>query len=197
MLQTDSWYRCIIHIKSSNHTLWTSRSYLLPPTATANCTNTSYRLSLYTLRTDVTENTACIVGKACLPSHFLATEVYCCDADHIENTSTVLLTTRVCWTVYWAVDWQLSNQIRYNIYTYMIEITALRSRFCFNYVVVYSDILIPSWFESWRFCTWLIGTGLMWLSQCCSEGFTSLKRTPLEQHWIKHRYKNGTTAPVA
>jgi hypothetical protein len=81
-------------------------------------TNTSYRPLLYSLRMDPTENTVCIVGEACLPSRFLATEVYSCDADHLENTSTVLFTARVCWTVYRAVVWQRSDQIRYNIKCY-------------------------------------------------------------------------------
>jgi hypothetical protein len=40
--------------------------------------------------------TAFIVREPCLPSHFLAIEVYSCGADHLENTSTILLNARVC-----------------------------------------------------------------------------------------------------
>jgi hypothetical protein len=58
----------------------------------------------------------CIVQKECLPSHFLEIQVYCCDADHIENTFTVLLTACVCWTVYRAVACQCFDNIRYHIY---------------------------------------------------------------------------------
>jgi hypothetical protein len=72
-------------------------------------------LLLYRLRTDPTENTAFIVGEACLPSRFLAIEIYSWGADHLENISIVLLTANVCWTVYRAVAWQRSNQIRYSI----------------------------------------------------------------------------------
>jgi hypothetical protein len=36
-------------------------------------------------------------------------------ADHIKNTSTVLLAACVCWTVYRAVTWQRVEQICYNI----------------------------------------------------------------------------------
>jgi hypothetical protein len=80
---------------------------------TANCllwTNTTYRLSLYRLGTDPTENTACTV-EVCLPSRFLVIEVYYCGADHIENNSTVLLTACVCWSVYRAVAWQCFDEI--------------------------------------------------------------------------------------
>jgi hypothetical protein len=70
---------------------------------------------LYRLRTDPTENTAFIVGEACIQSRFLTKEVYSWCAEHIENTSTGLLTARVCWTVYRAVAWQRSNQNRYNM----------------------------------------------------------------------------------
>jgi hypothetical protein len=55
------------------------------------------------------------IVEVCLPSRFLAIEIYSCGADHLENISTVLLTARVCWTVYRAFVWQRSNQIRYNI----------------------------------------------------------------------------------
>jgi hypothetical protein len=82
---------------------------------TLNWTDTSYRLSLYRLRTDPSENTAFIIGEACLPSRFLAIEVYSCGAEYIENTSTVSLTACVCWTVYTAVAWQCFDEIRYNI----------------------------------------------------------------------------------
>jgi hypothetical protein len=81
-------------------------------------TNTSYRPLLYSLRTDPAENIAFILGEACLPSRFLAIEVYSYDVYHLENTSTELLTARVCWTVYRAVVWQRSNQIRYVMYNY-------------------------------------------------------------------------------
>jgi hypothetical protein len=43
----------------------------------------------------------------------------CLFADHIENTSTALLTASVCWTVYRAVAWQRVHQICYNIVTQM------------------------------------------------------------------------------
>jgi hypothetical protein len=36
-------------------------------------------------------------------------------ADHIENTSTVLFTSYVCWTVYRTVAWQRVDQIFYSI----------------------------------------------------------------------------------
>jgi hypothetical protein len=62
---------------------------------------------------DPTENTAFIVGGACLLSCFLAIEVYSCGVEHLENTSTVLLTARVCWTIYRAIAWQRHNKIRY------------------------------------------------------------------------------------
>jgi hypothetical protein len=69
--------------QSSNHTLslhgpssTTNLSWLLPA---GNCLelwkNISYRLSLYTLRMDPTENTACIVEEACLPLGCLAIDV--------------------------------------------------------------------------------------------------------------------------
>jgi hypothetical protein len=80
------------------------------------------------LRTDPTENTAFNVGEACLPSRFLAIEVYSCGVDHLENTSTVLLTALVCWAVYIAVVWQLSHQIRYNM-LYCMQIFVARNIF--------------------------------------------------------------------
>jgi hypothetical protein len=60
------------------------------------------------------QKTVFFVGEACLPISFLAMEVYSCGTDHLENNFTVLLTARVCWTVYRAVAWQSSNQIRYS-----------------------------------------------------------------------------------
>jgi hypothetical protein len=56
-----------------------------------------------------------IVGEASLPSRFLAIELYSCSADHVENTSTVLLTVRGCWTIYRAIAWQHPSQINYNL----------------------------------------------------------------------------------
>jgi hypothetical protein len=37
--------------------------------------------------------------------------------DHIENSSTLLLTARVCWTVYRVVAWQRVDQICYSLYS--------------------------------------------------------------------------------
>jgi hypothetical protein len=88
---------------------------------------TSYRLLLYRLRTVPTENTAFIVGGACLPSCFLAIEVYSSGADYLENTSTLLLTACVCWTVYRAVAWQCLDAIRYNMYIIYNQILWNRS----------------------------------------------------------------------
>jgi hypothetical protein len=105
------------HAKSSQANL--SFNCELPAAFTANSlntpqlTNTSYRLLLYRLGTDSTENTAFIVGEACLLSRFLAIEIYSCGADHLENTTTLLLTGRVCWSVYIAVAWKRSDQMRY------------------------------------------------------------------------------------
>jgi hypothetical protein len=45
-------------------------------------------------------------------------------ADHIENTSTVLLTACVCWTVYRAVAWQRVDQICYNITIFLGDFNA-------------------------------------------------------------------------
>jgi hypothetical protein len=39
----------------------------------------------YSLHINPTENTAFIVGEACLPSGFLAIEVYNCGTGHLEN----------------------------------------------------------------------------------------------------------------
>jgi hypothetical protein len=75
---------------------------------------TTYRL-LYRLRMDPTDKTAFIVREACFPSRYLAVEVYSCGSDHLENTSTLLLTARLCRTVYRAVVRQRRNQIRYRI----------------------------------------------------------------------------------
>jgi hypothetical protein len=47
----------------------------IPILLTDLCCNTSYRLSLYRLSTDPTENTACIVEKACLQLGCLAIDV--------------------------------------------------------------------------------------------------------------------------
>jgi hypothetical protein len=82
------------HVKSSQADFFgcelpAAISYRQLPTL--NRTATSYGLSLYRLRTDPTEYTTCIVGEACFPNRFLAKEVYCCGADHLENTFTVLL----------------------------------------------------------------------------------------------------------
>jgi hypothetical protein len=46
---------------------------------------------LYRLGADRIENTfRLIVEKDCLPRRFLATEVYYCGTDHIENTSVIV-----------------------------------------------------------------------------------------------------------
>jgi hypothetical protein len=110
--------------ESSNHTLSLHRptsNYssalrrLNSPIQSPVWSGPSYRLSLYRLRTNCTGNISSdiLLGRNVLPRRCLAIEVYCCGADHIENTSTVLLTACVCWTAYRTVAWQRVDQICY------------------------------------------------------------------------------------
>jgi hypothetical protein len=71
------------------------------------------------------QKTQPVLFKKLLYRSVVAIEVYCCGADHLENTSTVLLTAYVCCTVYRAVAWQRFDEIRHNTFSKILPPTSM------------------------------------------------------------------------